>query len=33
VMAWCRNQGAVEVDFPDAAAFANFNTQKDIQPT
>jgi molybdopterin-guanine dinucleotide biosynthesis protein A len=26
VMAWCRNQGAVEVDFPDAAAFANFNT-------
>jgi len=26
LMAWCRNQGAVEVDFPDATAFANFNT-------
>jgi molybdopterin-guanine dinucleotide biosynthesis protein A len=33
VMAWCRNQGTVEVDFPDATAFANFNTLKDIQPT
>jgi molybdopterin-guanine dinucleotide biosynthesis protein A len=30
VMAWCRNQGAVEVLFPDAAAFANFNTPSDL---
>jgi len=33
VMGWCRNQGAVEVGFPDAAAFANFNTLNDLQPT
>jgi molybdopterin-guanine dinucleotide biosynthesis protein A len=33
VMGWCRNQNAVEVGFPDSAAFANFNTLKDIQPT
>ncbi len=33
VMGWCRAQGAIEVDFPDSAAFANFNTLQDIQPT
>lgn len=30
LMAWCREQGAVEVDFPDAAAFRNLNTLDDL---
>lgn len=28
--AWCRDQGAVEVNFPDAAAFRNLNTLDDL---
>lgn len=30
VMGWCRNQGAVEVGFPAADAFRNFNTSADL---
>lgn len=30
VMAWCRNQGAAEVYFSDAHAFANFNRAEDL---
>lgn len=30
VMGWCRAQGAVEVGFPDAAAFRNLNTLNDL---
>lgn len=30
LMAWCRAQGAVEVNFPDAAAFRNLNTLEDL---
>lgn len=30
VGAWCREQGAVEVDFPDPDAFANFNRPEDL---
>jgi molybdenum cofactor guanylyltransferase len=30
VMAWCRAGNAVEVQFPDAAAFANLNTLADL---
>lgn len=33
VMAWSRSQAAVEVDFPDAAAFANFNTPDALSGT
>lgn len=33
VMAWCRNQAAIEVDFPDPAAFANFNTPDALSGT
>lgn len=28
--AWCRERGAVEVDFPDAAAFRNLNSPADL---
>ncbi|MCX8085924.1 MAG: molybdenum cofactor guanylyltransferase [Rhodocyclaceae bacterium] len=28
--AWCLAEGALPVDFPDAAAFANFNTPDDL---
>lgn len=27
---WCRQQGAVEADFPDPAAFRNFNTPAEL---
>lgn len=27
---WCRQQGAVEVDFPDPEAFRNFNTPAEL---
>lgn len=30
LMAWCYDQGAVEVSFPDAAAFRNLNTLDDL---
>lgn len=30
LMAWCRAQGAVEVEFPDAAAFRNLNTPEEL---
>ncbi|WP_126445221.1 molybdenum cofactor guanylyltransferase MobA [Sulfuricystis multivorans] len=30
LMAWCRDQGAVTVDFPDAAAFRNLNTPDEL---
>ncbi len=30
LMAWCREQGAVEVEFPDPAAFRNLNTPEDL---
>jgi molybdopterin-guanine dinucleotide biosynthesis protein A len=30
LMAWCREQGAVEVAFPDPAAFRNLNTPEDL---
>lgn len=33
VMAWCRNQAAVEVNFPDAAAFRNMNTPGELADT
>jgi len=29
-LAWCRSQGAVQVRFPDAAAFANLNRPEDF---
>ena len=28
---WCREQGAVEVNFSDASAFDNLNTPDDLQ--
>ncbi|WP_371324246.1 molybdenum cofactor guanylyltransferase MobA [Dechloromonas sp. ZY10] len=30
VMQWCEQAGAVSVDFPDPAAFANFNSLDDL---
>lgn len=30
VMHWCQQENAVEVDFPDPDAFANFNTLADL---
>lgn len=30
LMAWCREQGAVEAPFPDAAAFRNLNTPEEL---
>ena len=33
VMAWCRNQGAVEVAFADKSAFRNMNTRGELAGT
>lgn len=30
LMDWCRTQGAVEVEFPDATAFRNLNSPEDL---
>lgn len=31
VLQWCRNNGAIEVEFPDETAFGNFNTLDDLE--